>query len=55
MDNLGSPYGSENPNASAVLGANERKNDTMMYSANASSIMLRNAKGNKVESEIQLF
>ena len=55
MDTLGSPYESENPTASEVFGADEIRNDDMMYSANISIATLRYAKGSKAEYDLQLF
>ena len=52
MDKLGSPYRQENPTASEVLGYSEHKNGAMMYSANASSCILRDANVDKVEAKI---
>ena len=52
MDNLSSPYGSENPTASGVLGASKFSNDAIMYYADESSCTLMDAKGFKVESKI---
>ena len=40
MDTLGSPYGYDNTTTSGVLGAENHRKDTMMYSSNASNQML---------------
>ena len=52
MDNIGSPYGSESPNASGAIVNSEMSNDAMMYYANASIRTLRDAKGVKVEADL---
>ena len=55
MDTLGSPYGSENPTAGGVFGSGNLRNGAMMYSDNASSRTLRNAKVVKVEVNLKLL
>ena len=55
MDTLGSPYGSDNPTASGVLGSVKLSNYVMMYSVNVSSLMLRYDKGVMFEADPQLL
>ena len=55
MDTLGSPYGSDNPTASGVLGSVKLSNYVMMYSVNVSSLMLRYDKGVRFEADPQLL
>ena len=38
MNSHGSPYGSESPTASGVLGADKIRNYAMLYYANVSSV-----------------
>ena len=54
MDNIGSPSESKNTTASEVLGVGKLNNDAMMYSGNACSRKLIDAKDNKVESQLRL-
>ena len=53
MDNLGSPYVSENTISGGVIGASQLRNYSMIYSENSLGCMLRDDKGVKVEAEIQ--
>ena len=55
MDTLGSLYGSDNPTTSGVLCAGELINDAMMYSDNASSCTLSDAKCVKAEADPPLL
>ena len=55
MDKIVSPFVSQSPNNSEVIDANQLNNDSMIYSANASSHTLRDAKGVKVEADLQLL
>ena len=55
MYTLDSPYVSENPIDSGVLGVSEISNYAMSYSANESCCRLRVVKGIKVESYLHLF
>ena len=55
MDKIVSPYVSESLTNNGVLGADQLNNDSMMYYANASSHTLRDAKGVKVEANLQLL
>ena len=55
MDMLGSPYGSENPTASGVIGNREIRKYSMKYSANVLSRTLRDNTGVTVEADPPLF
>ena len=55
MDNIGSPYVSENPTANGFLSAGKPRNYAMMYSDNTSSRTLTDAKGVKVEPTLLLL
>ena len=55
MDTVCSPYGSDNTTAGGVIGTGKLMNDSMMYSANTSSRTLRDAKGVRVEANLQLL
>ena len=55
MYTLGRLYGSENPTASGVIGAGDLRKDAMMYSANALSLKLSDAKGDKFEAELPIL
>ena len=54
MDTLGSPQGSNNRNAIIFLVSGKSTNDAIIGSASASSLMLRDASGIKVDAELPL-